>query len=263
MSWFTVNSFVYCMLSFIKKHLQRSCTTCWRHPMETFSALLAICAGKSPHKGQWRGALIFSLICTWIKGCWENNHEAGDLKRHRTHYDVTVMKNQKYPSKSDFVNFNLFCDIYNSSIRQYLYLYAVWNGMVLWILHIWIIDFHWYLQSSFQSFAPYPYPILLACTSEIAEGFAPTPQIKKNIQIHFKICLSNSAEFFCFSRKWVLFSDGKLTAVYEDIRDIQERVRAIEDRGTAAPEAEPSTAANTDEVRLQRRVGALRVRGIR
>ena len=175
MSWFTVNSFVYCMLSFIKKHLQRSCTTCWRHPMATFSALLAICAGNSPHKGQWRGALVFSLICTWIKGCWENNHEAGDLKRHRTHYDVTVMKNQRYPSKSDFVNFNLFCDIYNSSIRQYLYFYAVWNGMVLWILHIWIIDIHWYLQSSVQSFAPYPYPILPACTSEIAEEFAPTP----------------------------------------------------------------------------------------
>ena len=44
----------------------------WRHQMETFSALLALCAGNSPvtgvfdHKGQWRGALMFSLICTWI-----------------------------------------------------------------------------------------------------------------------------------------------------------------------------------------------------
>ena len=27
----------------------------------------------SPHKGQWRGALMFSLICTWING-WVNNH---------------------------------------------------------------------------------------------------------------------------------------------------------------------------------------------
>ena len=44
----------------------------------------------SPHKGQWRGALMFSLICAWIDG-WVNNHEAGDLKRHRAHYDVTVM----------------------------------------------------------------------------------------------------------------------------------------------------------------------------
>ena len=32
----------------------------------------------SPHKGQWRGALMFSLICVWING-WENNGEAGDL----------------------------------------------------------------------------------------------------------------------------------------------------------------------------------------
>ena len=44
----------------------------------------------SPHKGQWRGALMFSLIYTWING-WVNNGEAGDLRRHRAHYDVTVM----------------------------------------------------------------------------------------------------------------------------------------------------------------------------
>ena len=34
----------------------------------------------SPHKGQWRGALMFSLICAWING-WVNNGEAGDLRR--------------------------------------------------------------------------------------------------------------------------------------------------------------------------------------
>ena len=44
----------------------------------------------SPHKGQWRGALMFPLICVWIHG-WENNREAGDLRRIRPHYDVTVM----------------------------------------------------------------------------------------------------------------------------------------------------------------------------
>ena len=44
----------------------------------------------SPHKGQWRGALMFSLICAWTKG-WVNNGEAGDLRRYRAHYDVTVM----------------------------------------------------------------------------------------------------------------------------------------------------------------------------
>ena len=68
----------------------------WRHEMETFSALLAICAGNSPvpvnspHKGQWGEALMFSLICVWING-WVNNREAGDLRRHRAHYDVIVM----------------------------------------------------------------------------------------------------------------------------------------------------------------------------
>ena len=44
----------------------------------------------SPHKGQWRGALTFSLICAWING-WSNNDDAGDWRRHREHYDVIVM----------------------------------------------------------------------------------------------------------------------------------------------------------------------------
>ena len=43
-------------------------------------------------KGQWRGALIFSLICVWLNG-WVNNHEVGDLRRYRAHYDVTAMEN--------------------------------------------------------------------------------------------------------------------------------------------------------------------------
>ena len=41
-------------------------------------------------KGQWRGALIFSLIYAWVNG-WVNNREAGDLRRHRAHYDVILM----------------------------------------------------------------------------------------------------------------------------------------------------------------------------
>ena len=45
----------------------------------------------SLHKGQWRWALMFSLICAWMNA-WVNNHEAGDLRCHCTHYDVTVMR---------------------------------------------------------------------------------------------------------------------------------------------------------------------------
>ena len=43
----------------------------------------------SQHKGQWRRALMFSLICARINS-WVNNREARDLRRHRAHYDVIV-----------------------------------------------------------------------------------------------------------------------------------------------------------------------------
>ena len=44
----------------------------------------------SPHKGLWRWALMFSLICTQING-WVNNGEAGDLRRHRAYCDAIIM----------------------------------------------------------------------------------------------------------------------------------------------------------------------------
>ena len=68
----------------------------WRHQMETFTRNWPFVRGihrfpmNSPHKGQWRGALMFSLICVWING-WVNNREVGDLRRYGAHSDVTVM----------------------------------------------------------------------------------------------------------------------------------------------------------------------------
>ena len=44
----------------------------------------------SSHKGHWRGALMYSLICAWING-WVNDRVAGELRSHRPHYEVTVM----------------------------------------------------------------------------------------------------------------------------------------------------------------------------
>ena len=63
----------------------------WRHQMETFSALLAICAGNSPvpQTKATDAELWFFFICVWING-WVNNREAGDLRRYRAHYDVIV-----------------------------------------------------------------------------------------------------------------------------------------------------------------------------
>ena len=68
----------------------------WRHQMETFSALLAICAGihrspvNSPHKGPVTRSFDVFFISAQMKG-WVNNGEAGDLRRNRAHYDVIVM----------------------------------------------------------------------------------------------------------------------------------------------------------------------------
>ena len=44
-----------------------------------------------PHTKAGDVELLFSLICAWING-WVNNCEAGDLRRHRAHYNATLMQ---------------------------------------------------------------------------------------------------------------------------------------------------------------------------
>ena len=62
----------------------------------------------SPHKVQWSGALVFSSIYAWING-WVNTGEAGDLRRHCPHYDVTVM---------DWGRWRMICDIWTPEVPQ-------------------------------------------------------------------------------------------------------------------------------------------------
>ena len=71
----------------------------WRHQMETYSALLAICAVNSPVTGEFLAQrtvtrsfhVFFDLrLHAWLNG-WVNNREAGDLRRHRAHNYVIVM----------------------------------------------------------------------------------------------------------------------------------------------------------------------------
>ena len=70
--------------------------TWWRHYMETFFALLALCGWihqapvDFPHKGQWREALMFFLICAWTND-WANNRDGGNLRCHHALYGVAVM----------------------------------------------------------------------------------------------------------------------------------------------------------------------------
>ena len=64
--------------------------------METFSAILAIGTGNSlvtrefPAQRPVTRSFDASLILACING-WENNCKAGDLGRHRVHYDAIVM----------------------------------------------------------------------------------------------------------------------------------------------------------------------------
>ena len=90
------NEITHTLIWIYEIHVENQCANAWwRHQMEPFSGLPFFAnspvTGEFPaHKGQWRGALMFSLICAWING-WVSNREAGDLRRHRDHYDVTVI----------------------------------------------------------------------------------------------------------------------------------------------------------------------------
>ena len=84
-----------------------SCGTWWRHQMEIFPCYWPFVRGThrspvdSPHKGQWRGPLVFFFICAWTNG-WANNRDAGDLRLHGAHYVVTVMKVINFTHKGTY-----------------------------------------------------------------------------------------------------------------------------------------------------------------
>ena len=99
------NLCVYCPVSVCKVYPPPSSMFChmcfithddvikWKHFPRNWPFVRGIHRSpmNSPHKGQWRRALMFSLICVWING-WVNYREAGDLRRYLAHYVVTVMQ---------------------------------------------------------------------------------------------------------------------------------------------------------------------------
>ena len=90
----------------------------WRIKWKHFSRYWPFVRGihrspvNSTHKGQWRGALMFSLICVWTNN-WVNKVDTGELRRHRTHYDVIVM---------DALLFHIHLSFY---VYKYMY---IWFG---------------------------------------------------------------------------------------------------------------------------------------
>ena len=86
--------------------------TWWRHQMETFSVLLALCEGKSPVTGEFPSSRPVTrrfdfFMCTWTNG-WVNNRDAAGLRYHRTRYDATVMDIENC-GRSPFIAVNCEC----------------------------------------------------------------------------------------------------------------------------------------------------------
>ena len=73
----------------------------------------------SPHRGQWRGALMFSLVYAWTNGS-VNNWHAGGLRRHRAQFDVTVMYHDICCQHVAYLSSNTII----SSITRALYIYV-------------------------------------------------------------------------------------------------------------------------------------------
>ena len=80
----------------------------------------------SPHKGQWRGALMFSLICVWING-WVNNREAGDFRRYRANYDVTVMNCLPHKGHLNIWEQNTTMWMIKTSTNKYTIIISGWT----------------------------------------------------------------------------------------------------------------------------------------
>ena len=162
----------------------------WRHQMEKFERYMPFVRGihrspvNSPHKSQWRGALMFSLICVWMNG-WVNNGEAGYLRRNCTHYDVIAMEwcnSEEYEWKWSITNHkkanqNVTC-VYNpwisiDAVSEPIANRAVessWynvNICVTVLLHLYIVSN--ILRYMFQRFKPVLEGLLSQCTRSLAK----------------------------------------------------------------------------------------------
>ena len=85
-----------------------------------------------PHKGQWRRALMFSLICAWING-WVNNVKAGDLRRHRSHYNGTLMSMLRWHTANieyGRIHHRYYIYIYIYMYR-YIYIYTSYRATTI------------------------------------------------------------------------------------------------------------------------------------
>ena len=81
--------------------------------------------------------LWWFFICAWIN-CWVNNAQAGDLRRHRAHYDVTLM----------LTGTHTCCQRNGMSI---VHLTIVPDDLLNRLNYLKVADFDWYREHAYIS----------------------------------------------------------------------------------------------------------------
>ena len=130
----------------------------WRHQMETFSALLAICAGNSPVTGEFptqrpvmRSFDVFFDLR--LNKLLNKNHEAGDLTRHRAHYDVFVMTGESFKNAYELVILRahkfwtwynkIFCAEFRRYPLKFHARYLIHTRKDAWFVEKWRFESSW------------------------------------------------------------------------------------------------------------------------
>ena len=101
---------------------------------------------------------MFSLICAWISG-WVNNGEAGDLRRHRAHYNVAVMiasncLNQCIHNQQDPISREMFKILATKM--------CVWNLHICLMTTIHYLNHYWLIIKDILCI--HPRAILISCS---------------------------------------------------------------------------------------------------
>ena len=140
--------------------------TWWRHKIETVSALLALCAANSPvtvefpSQGQWRGALMFSLICAWTNGRVHNRYarrwfETPSCSSWRHCYDIQQHTWQYHNRLNDLLDKFLTKAAYGNDVGQVLNLLIPFDANVReWTMSLSIWVTAWFRIGTKRLFVP-------------------------------------------------------------------------------------------------------------
>ena len=91
----------------------------WKHFLRYWNFVWGIHRSpvSSHHKGQWRGVMLFLWSELWKNG-WVNNREAGDLRRHRAHYDVILIFVASIRARLWWMGFNRWSHCHENDRRS-------------------------------------------------------------------------------------------------------------------------------------------------